>query len=269
MPGLFTILSPAKSLEMDGADEAACRFETSRPRFSTRTRALAAELRERSPRSLESLMSISTKLADLNAQRWQEFGSRSNPRGAAAMCFRGDVYQGFEAWTMNKRALGWAQDHVRILSGLYGLLRPLDVIQPYRLEMGTRLPTDAGKDLYAFWGEELNRTLKKDMKAAKADTLVNLASDEYSKAARLGEMGLPVLDVKFLQKDGGKLKFISFFAKRARGLMARWMADNRPRNVADLSKFNLEGYRFQAREGDEHLLVFSRPRPASARTKAG
>ena len=269
MSGLFTILSPAKSLQMDGADEATCRFETSKPRFSARTRALAEELRDRSPKSLASLMSISTKLADLNAQRWQEFGTRSNPRGAAAMCFRGDVYQGLEAWTMDKRALGWAQDHVRILSGLYGLLRPLDVIQPYRLEMGTRLATNAGKDLYTFWGEELGRTLKKDMKAANARTLINLASDEYSKAARLGELGLEVLDVKFLQKDGGKLKFISFFAKRARGLMARWMADNRPRTVSDLSKFNLEGYRFQAKEGNEHLLVFSRPRPASARKKAG
>ena len=268
MSGFLTILSPAKSLQMDGAAEASCRFEASKPRFSARTRALAEELKERSPKSLESLMSISAKLADLNAERWQQFGTRSNPRGAAAMCFRGDVYQGLEAWTMDKRALGWAQDHVRILSGLYGLLRPLDVIQPYRLEMGTRLPTEAGKDLYAFWGEELNRTLKKDMKAAKADTLINLASEEYSKAARLKELGLDVLDVKFLQKDGDEQRFISIFAKRARGLMARWMADNRPRTVADLSKFNLEGYRFQAKEGNEELMVFSRPRPASAGKKA-
>jgi hypothetical protein len=268
MSGLFTILSPAKSLQMDGADDAACRFETSKPRFSARSRALADELKERSPRSLESLMSISAKLAELNAERWQQFGERANPRGAAAMCFRGDVYQGLEAWTMSKRSLGWAQDHVRILSGLYGLLRPLDVIQPYRLEMGTRLETEAGKNLYAFWGEELSRTLKKDMKAAKADTLVNLASDEYSKAARLGEIGLDVLDVKFMQKDGGKLKFISFHAKRARGLMARWMADNRPRTVAELSKFDLEGYQFQAKEGAEALMVFSRPRPAGSGKKA-
>ena len=268
MSGLFTILSPAKSLQMDGADEAACRFETSKPRFSARTRTLAQELKGRSSGSLESLMSISTKLAELNAERWQQFGTRANPRGAAAMCFRGDVYQGLEAWTMDKRALGWAQDHVRILSGLYGLLRPLDVIQPYRLEMGTRLATGAGKDLYAFWGEELSRTLKKDMRSAKADTLINLASDEYSKAARLRELGLDVLDVKFMQKDGAELKFISIFAKRARGLMARWMADNRPRTVADLSKFDLEGYRFQAKEGNEQLMVFSRLRPVAARKKA-
>ena len=268
MSGLFTILSPAKSLQMDGAAEAASRFEASKPRFSARTRALAEELKGRTPRSLESLMSISTKLAELNAERWQQFGSRSNPRCSAAMCFRGDVYQGLEAWTMDKRALGWSQDHVRILSGLYGLLRPLDMIQPYRLEMGTKLPTDAGKDLYAFWGEELKRTLEKDMKAAKADTLINLASDEYSKAARLKELDLDVMDIKFMQKDGKEQKFISIFAKRARGLMARWMADNRPRTVADLSKFNLEGYRFQAKEGDEGLMVFSRPRPAAAGKKA-
>jgi len=268
MPGLFTILSPAKSLQMDGADEAACRFEGTKPRFSTRTRALAEELRGRSPHSLESLMSISKKLAELNAERWQQFGSRSNPRCSAAMCFRGDVYQGLEAWTMDKRALGWTQDHVRILSGLYGLLRPLDTIQPYRLEMGTRLPTDAGKNLYAFWGEELSRALKKDMKAAKADTLINLASEEYSKAARLKELGLNVLDVKFLQKKDGEQKFISIFAKRARGLMARWMADNRPRTVADLSKFNLEGYRFQAKESSDELMVYSRPRPAAAGKRA-
>ncbi|MCH2101569.1 MAG: peroxide stress protein YaaA [Planctomycetes bacterium] len=269
MSGLFTILSPAKSLQMDGADEAACRFEASKPRFSPRTRALVEELRGRSPRSLESLMSISTKLAGLNAERWQQFGGRSNPRCAAAMCFRGDVYQGFEAWTMDKRALGWAQDHVRILSGLYGLLRPLDTIQPYRLEMGTRLPTDAGKDLYTFWGKRLSRALKQDMEAARADTLINLASDEYSKAAQLKELGFDVLDVKFLQKQGGEQKLISIFAKRARGLMARWMADNRPRTVSELSKFNLEGYRFQAKEGNDELMVFSRPRPAAASKKAG
>ncbi|MCH2103159.1 MAG: peroxide stress protein YaaA [Planctomycetes bacterium] len=268
MSGLFTILSPAKSLQMDGAEEAACKFEASKPRFSGRTRALAEELKGRSPKALSSLMSISPSLAELNAERWQQFGARSNPRGAAAMCFRGDVFQGLEAWSMNKRALSWAQDHVRILSGLYGLLRPLDVIQPYRLEMGTRLPTEAGKDLYAFWGEELNRAIRKDMKAAKADTLINLASDEYSKAARLRELELDVLDVKFLQKDGGKLKFISFFAKRARGLMARWMSDNRPRTVADLAEFDLDGYRFQPKEGTEQLLVFSRPRPAAAGKRA-
>ena len=268
MSRLFTIISPAKSLQMDGAEDSACAFEASRPRFAAKTRSLAGTLREQSPRTLASLMSISPKLAELNSERWERFGSRGNPRGAAAMCFRGDVFQGLEAWTMSKRSLDWMQAHVRILSGLYGLLRPLDVIQPYRLEMGTRLRTEVGRDLYAFWGDQLMRTLRKDMKDAGADTLVNLASDEYSKAARLDELGADVLDVKFMQKDGGSLRFISFFAKRARGLMARWMADHRPRTLADLEGFDVEGYRFHRGESADGLMVFSRPRPAAA-GKAG
>ena len=266
MSGLHTILSPAKSLQMDGGDRTTASFATSRTRFTAKTKRLAQELKTFSPKKLGNLMSISDKLALLNAERWSTFGERDNPRGAAAMCFRGDVYQGLEAWTMDTRALGWAQDHVRILSGLYGLLRPLDVIQPYRLEMGTRLATDAGANLYEFWGDDIIKTLRKDMTDAGSDVLVNLASDEYSKAARLNEMEVPVVDVKFMQKDGGKLRFISFHAKRARGLMARWMSDNRPKRVADLDGFDLEGYRFAKKESDENVLVFSRPKPAAKKT---
>lgn len=266
MSGLHTILSPAKSLQMDGAEETAASFDTSRTRFTAKTKRLAEELKTLSAKKLGSLMSISDKLALLNAERWTAFGDRGNPRGAAAMCFRGDVYQGLEAWTMNTRALDWAQGHVRILSGLYGLLRPLDVIQPYRLEMGTRLATDQCANLYEFWGEDIIKALKKDMAEVGSDVLINLASDEYSKAARLGEMDVPVVDVKFMQKDGGKLRFISFHAKRARGLMARWMSDNRPKRIADLDGFDLEGYRFAKKESDDNLLVFSRPKPAAKKT---
>lgn len=266
MSGLHTILSPAKSLQMDGGDETTAAFETSRTRFNTKTKRLAQELKTLSAKRLGSLMSISDKLALLNAERWSTFGDRGNPRGAAAMCFRGDVYQGLEAWTMNTRALDWAQGHVRILSGLYGLLRPLDVIQPYRLEMGTRLATDVGTNLYEFWGEDIVKTLKKDMAEVGSDVLVNLASDEYSKAARLGDMELPVVNVKFMQKDGGTLRFISFHAKRARGLMARWMSDTRPGRLSDLDGFDLEGYRFSKSESDDKTLVFSRPKPAAKKT---
>ena len=152
-----------------------------------------------------------------NAQRWSDFGDRANPRGPAAMCFRGDVYQGLEAWTLDARSLTWAQKHVRILSGLFGLLRPLDVIQPYRLEMGTKLKTDAGSNLYQFWGNAITKTLRKDMADAKAGTLVNLASDEYSKAIDFDGLGVDILQTTFLQRTGGKDKFISFHAKRARG----------------------------------------------------
>ena len=268
MPGLFTILSPAKTLDME-ADASTAGITSTKPRLAGQTKTLAGELRDYSPKRLEQLMSISTKLAGLNAERWQAFGTRSNPRHAAALCFRGDVYQGLEAWTMKAASMKWAQERLRILSGLYGLLRPLDVIQPYRLEMGTRLKTDQGADLYTFWGDRINKLLRADMADAGATALVNLASDEYSKAARLDELDVPVVHVKFLQVDKGKAKFMSFYAKQSRGLMARWMADTRPKTVAALADFDAQGYRLQKKDSTEETLVFSRPKPAPASARAG
>jgi cytoplasmic iron level regulating protein YaaA (DUF328/UPF0246 family) len=264
MPALIAILSPAKTLDMDAVPDG---LDTTRPRLQGQTRSLAETLQPYTPAKLSKLMSISDKLATLNAQRWSDFGDRANPRGPAAMCFRGDVYQGLEAWTLDGRSLAWAQKHVRILSGLFGLLRPLDVIQPYRLEMGTKLKTDAGSNLYQFWGNAITKTLRKDMADAKAGTLVNLASDEYSKAIDFDGLGVDVLETTFLQRTGGKDKFISFHAKRARGLMARWMAEHRPKSVKDLRGFNLEGYRCDAKASDDVRLVFTRPKPAAK--KAG
>ena len=210
-------------------------------------------------------MSISPALAEVNRERWSAFGSRSNPKGPAAICFRGDVFQGFEAWTMNKKALSWAQDHVRILSGLYGMLRPLDVIQPYRLEMGTHLKTGVGKNLYDFWADQIFKLLKKDMNEAGAEILVNLASVEYSKAAHIKDLGCPVVDVKFLQVDKGKAKFITLFGKQARGLLARWMADHRPKTLKDLQGFDSEGYRYHAGDSTDEVMVFTRPKPPPVR----
>lgn len=260
MPGFTAILSPAKSLEMEAADIPSG-IETTSPRFAGQTRELVSELAGCSSAKLAKLMSISPRLADLNRERWSAFGTRSNPRGAAAMCFRGDVYQGFEAWTMKKSALRWAQDHVRILSGLFGLLRPLDRIQPYRLEMGTRLRTDGASDLYGFWGDRISKAIRKDMADNGSETLVNLASDEYSKAAIRPDLGVPVVSVRFLQVDGGKEKFISFHAKQARGLMARWMAEHRPRTLASLSAFDAGGYTL-SEASDADTLVFTRPKPS-------
>ena len=268
MPGLFTILSPAKTLDME-ADAAAAGGAPTKPRLAAQTRALAGELRDYTPKRLETLMSISTKLAGLNAGRWQAFGARGNPRHSAALCFRGDVYQGLEAWTMKAASMKWAQDRLRILSGLYGLLRPLDVIQPYRLEMGTRLKTDQGADLYTFWGDRINKLLRADIADAGASALINLASDEYSKAARLDELDVPVVNVKFLQLDKGTAKFMAFYAKQSRGLMARWMADTRPKTVAALADFDAQGYRLQKKDSTEDTLVFSRPKPAPASARAG
>ena len=258
----MAILAPAKSMDMDQSSDL---IESSRPRLGTSTKQLAEELRGYSAMRLGKLMSISDKLSTLNQERWQHFGERSNPRGPAAICFRGDVYQGLEAWTLDKRSLSWAQDHVRILSGLYGLLRPMDTIQPYRLEMGTKLKTDRGSNLYDFWDKAITKTLKKDLQSIKAQTLVNLASDEYSSSLDLDALGVEIVNVKFLQKDGGKDKFISFFAKRARGLMARWMSQHRPRTEADLSGFNLEGYRLNKGSSSDGQLIFTRPKPAAKR----
>ena len=260
MTGLLAILSPAKTLDMDAVPGG---LETSRPRNQARTRDLAGILEGYAPAKLSKLMSISDKLATLNAQRWSDFGDRSNPRGPAAMCFRGDVYQGMEAWTLGARSLKWAQDHVRILSGLFGLLRPLDVIQPYRLEMGTRLPTSSGSNLYEFWGDAITRTLRKDLADIKADVLVNLASDEYSKSIDFEGLGVRVLETTFLQRSGGQEKFISFHAKKARGLVARWMSEHRPKSADDLRGFDAEGYRCDLKASDESRLVFTRPKPAA------
>lgn len=269
MPAFTAILSPAKSLEMD-ANDIPGELPTTTPRFAPQTRRIAAELAKVSTSGLGKLMSISKPLAELNHARWSAFGTRSNPRGPAAMCFRGDVYQGLEAWTMKKASLAWAQDHVRILSGLYGLLRPLDRIQPYRLEMGTRLKTAEFSNLYGFWGDQIATALKKDMAETGSNTLVNLASDEYAKAARLESLDVPVISTKFLQIDGGKAKFMSFYAKQSRGLMARWMADHRPKTIAALRTFDAEGYTL-ADESTDDTLVFIRtkPLPIAQRRKTG
>lgn len=265
MPGMFAILSPAKTLDMTAATPA--NFKTSTPRLSGRTKALANTLDGFSAKKIASLMSISPTLAQENTERWSAFGTRNNPRAPAAMCFRGDVYQGLEAWTMNSAALKWAQARIRILSGLYGVLRPLDIIQAYRLEMGTKLKTDRGNSLYAFWGEEIAKVLRADIKDAGATMLVNLSSEEYFKAAHLSTLGIPFVNVKFLQIDKGSAKFMAFYGKRARGLMARWMAENRPKTIGDLEAFNTEGYRFDSRKSDQGAIVFKRPKPTPA--KAG
>ncbi|MDE0961393.1 MAG: peroxide stress protein YaaA [Planctomycetota bacterium] len=263
----MALLSPAKTLDMEAA-HVSLSLVNSRTRLTSGTRQLAAHLREFSPKRLSTLMKVSDNLARQNADRWQGFGRRGNGKGPAAICFRGDVYQGLEAWTMKAAALQWAQQRLRILSGLYGLLRPLDTIQPYRLEMGTRLKTDRGGDLYSFWGDQIHTLLGQDIAACQANALVNLASEEYSKAAQLKRFEVPVIAVKFLQVDRGQAKFISYYGKRARGLMARWMADHRPKTCADLAHFDSDGYRFDKSGSSATTLIFTRPKPAPVSAKA-
>ena len=239
----------------------------SRPRLQAQTRQLAGLLSEHSARKLQSLMSISPKLAEQNVLRWQNFNMRSNPRTPSAFFFRGDVYQGFEAWTLDCKALAWAQDHVRILSGLFGLLRPLDSIQPYRLEMSTPLKTTSGKDLYAFWGNAITEVLRKDICSRHVDTIVNLASDEYSRVLDMDALDVAIIRVRFLQVDKAKAKFIALYAKQARGLMARWMAIHKPKRASELAAFDLGGYQLDQNVSGNGELIFTRPKPLPKRTR--
>ena len=255
---LFAILSPAKAMQFDVATP---KVQASRVRFAARTRALAATMRAKSARQLATLQRLSPTLAQTNADRWQALSTRGNDRGPAAMCFSGDVYQGLNAASLTKAQQVWLQDHVRILSGLYGLLRPMDVIQPYRLEMGTTLKVDGTANLPAFWRDTVTTSLKRDMNGARG--LVNLASDEYAAAVDLSALGVPVLKVKFLQETGGKAKFMSFYAKRSRGEMARWMAQTRPRSLDDVAAFDAEGYTLSDRTAD--TMTFVRPKPPPMR----
>ena len=258
MTGLIAILSPAKTLDMNASN-----IKITKGRFHAQSSALAKTMRGYSSSELSSLMKLSDKLSSLNADRWKQFGSKKNQSGPAAMCFRGHVYQGFEAWTMDKRSLAWAQKHIRILSGLYGLLRPLDKIEPYRLEMGTPLKTSQGKNLYEFWGDSITKMLKKDLEDVKGEGLLNLASLEYSKAIDMNALGVPVLDTAFLEKSGEKTRFISFDAKMARGFMARWIAMAKPKTIEDLKGFDIDGYRFDHSRSEELKFVFTRKRPMS------
>jgi cytoplasmic iron level regulating protein YaaA (DUF328/UPF0246 family) len=205
-------------------------------------------------------MGLSDKLAALNVARfgqWNKTFTSENSK-QAILAFNGDVYEGLDAKTLNKKALDYAQEHVRVLSGLYGVLKPLDLMQPYRLEMGTAFKNALGKDLYAFWGNKIAKELKADLDQHKNKILINLASDEYFKSVRLTELIHPVVAPVFQDEKDGKYKIISFYAKRARGLMTRFILDNKIDRLEDLNDFNLEGYRYAAKESSPNKPVFRR-----------
>ena len=252
MAKFIAILSPAKTLDMNCVHKA----KMSTSRFASQTELLASKMKECSSGKMATLMKISEKLSQLNVERWQSFGDKQNKRGPAAFCFQGQVYKGLDALTFDKKSLDFSQDCLRILSGLYGLLRPLDKIQPYRLEMGTALKTDKGKNLYEFWGDAITELLHKDIKKIDAQWLLNLASQEYCKALNLDQLGVPIVDTTFLERSGGKTRFISFSAKTARGLMARWLCIAKPKKLNDFKKFNLGGYQFDPLLSENNTLAF-------------
>ena len=254
---MLLVLSPAKSLDYETPSPTP---KFTEPRLLDESARLIERLREFSPAEIASLMSLSDPLAVLNHARYAEWSRPFSPANAkpSVFAFNGDVYDGLAAATLPAKSLDWLQGHVRILSGLYGLLRPLDLMQAYRLEMGTKLKNARGKDLYAFWGERITELLAADLKAAKARVLVNLASEEYFKSVKPALLDVPVVQPVFEDWKGGRYKIISFYAKRARGLMSRYVITNRIDEVDALQGFDAEGYAFAADASDADTLVFRR-----------
>jgi len=254
---MLLVLSPAKDLDFDteGPTQG-----LSQPDLLGHAQALIDICKQLSPAQLSQLMHISDKLAGLNAAR---FGSWSLPftqdnAKAALFAFNGDVYQGLQAQTLSDAQITYAQQHVRILSGLYGLLRPLDLMQPYRLEMGTGLKNPRGKDLYQFWGDIITAQLNEQLEATNAACLLNLASQEYFKAVRPKLLTRPVIDVQFKDFKNGQYKIISFFAKKARGSMARFVIEQQIDQPEGLKQFSLDGYRFSAEQSTAQCFTFLR-----------
>ena len=217
-------------------------------------------LREKSPQDIASLMSISDPLAALNVARYAAWRPRATTANArqAVLAFNGDVYEGLQAQSLSRADLDWAQQHLAILSGLYGVLRPLDLLQPYRLEMGTRLATDAGANLYQFWGKTIAEHLNQRLAADVTPVVVNLASQEYFKSVDRRTLKARVIECVFEDFKGGQYKIISFYAKRARGLMARYAIERRVTTPHQLEGFDLEGYAFDPGASTPERLVFRR-----------
>ncbi len=263
---MLALLSPAKKLVLDTpfVPEAATQSD-----FLADTRKLLPVVKKLSTGDLRSLMDISDDLATLNHDRFQAMELPFTPENArpAALTFAGEVYTAFDAWSLPQADLDWAQDHVRILSGLYGMLRPLDLVQPYRLEMGTKLANPRGKDLYAFWRKSLTPELAKAVSGHADPTVINLASTEYSKAIDLKKLGVPVVTPVFQDVKDGKARTLFLFAKRARGWMARWMVEHRAETPEDLKRFDTGGYRFDPAASDATKWVFRRPQPPPPTTR--
>jgi len=254
---MLFLLSPAKSLDFDTP---AGHVPHTQPLFVKQAAELIAILQQKSPQDIASLMGLSDALAGLNVARYQAWKPKFTAKNAkqAVLAFNGDVYDGLDAKTLSSDELAWAQDHVCILSGLYGVLRPLDYMQPYRLEMGTALANAQGKNLYAFWDTQIADYLNTRLAADKTPVLVNLASQEYFKAVDKKALKARVVDCVFEDFKGGQYKIISFYAKRARGLMARFAATQRLTLPEQLKGFDLDGYAFAPAVSSADQLVFRR-----------
>ncbi|HAL36996.1 MAG TPA: peroxide stress protein YaaA [Polaromonas sp.] len=254
---MLFLLSPAKSLDYETPPHIT---EHTQPLFKHQSAQLIGLLKTKSPQQISTLMKLSDALSGLNVARYQAWSPKFTAKNSrqAMLAFNGDVYGGLDAKTLSEAQFGWAQDHVCILSGLYGVLRPLDWMQPYRLEMGTALATDHGKNLYQFWGSQIADYLNERAEADRSPVIVNLASEEYFKAVDRKALKARVVTCVFEEFRGGKYKIISFMAKRARGLMVRYAIEKKLGTVKKLEDFDAEAYRFNAAASEPDRLVFRR-----------
>ncbi len=254
---MLTVISPAKSLDFESQIPS---LKTSKPRFLKQSQQIIDQIKKLAPQDIASLMKLSDKLAVLNYDRFQAFTTPFTPQNArpSVFAFRGDVYLGLDADSLSNEDLEFAQKHLRILSGLYGVLRPLDLMQAYRLEMGTKFENNAGKNLYDFWGGSLNQSIEKELNKSDSQVLVNLASNEYFKAIKAKIFSHQIVTPVFKDFKNGQYKIISFFAKKARGLMSRYIIQNRIDQPEDLKTFNLGGYKISKKLSNDKEFVFTR-----------
>ncbi|MCY1292659.1 hypothetical protein D9M68_591740 [compost metagenome] len=257
---MLMVISPAKTLDYE-TPPATSRF--TQPEYLDHAQELIGQLRELTPLQIGELMHLSDKLAGLNAARYASWHPQFTPDNAkqALLAFKGDVYTGLHAEDFSEADFDFAQRHLRMLSGLYGVLRPLDLMQPYRLEMGTKLANARGKDLYAFWGGRISGWLNEALAAQGDEVLLNLASNEYFGAVQRKALNARVIDTEFRDLKNGQYKIISFYAKKARGLMARHVIKERLTDPADLKDFDAQGYYYSAKDSSADNLVFLRDAP--------
>lgn len=260
---MLTVISPAKTLDFDTPPTTR---KSTQPQFLQQSQQLVEDARQMSPDDIRGLMGVSENIAALNHGRFMNWGTPFTLDNAkqALLAFKGDVYTGLEADTLTASQLGFAQKHLGILSGLYGLLRPLDLMQPYRLEMGLKFANSGGKNLYEFWGTDITELLQKQLKKSGSPVLVNLASNEYFKAVKMRELEAELITPVFKDLKNGKYKIISFYAKKARGEMARYIIDEELNDPAALKKFKGSGYKYNRAESSAHELVFTRDTPPGA-----
>ncbi len=254
---MLMIISPAKTLDFD-TPSTTQKYST--PQFLAQSRQLIDTAKKLSPADISALMKISEKLGILNFERFHDWHTPFDLSNAkqAVLAFKGDVYTGLDAGSLSEDALLWADQHLAILSGLYGLLRPLDLMQAYRLEMGTKLENPRGKNLYEFWGDKVTEALNEVFAKEKEPTLINLASNEYYKVLQPKSIAANIITPVFKDQKNGQYKIISFYAKKARGLMARWIIDNRIDSPKDLVNFNVDGYYYDSEASDAKTLLFKR-----------